>query len=119
MIARYESGENYPEMDKAILIAQVLDCKLDDLINSREPVNNFGPHSTPTISVKLEKPRLSIRDKIVYSVLWCAVSLMVFGSIMATVSVIFSERVSGASAAFFGSLMIASWFLIVIIYKAK
>ncbi|MDR1300494.1 MAG: helix-turn-helix domain-containing protein [Candidatus Nomurabacteria bacterium] len=120
MIARYESGENYPEMDKAVLIAQVLNCKLDDLVNSKEPVESFGPHLTAqTVSVKLEKPKLSVRDKVIYISLWCAVSLMVFGSLIASAGIMFGEQASSAAGSFFGALMIASWCIIAIIYKAK
>jgi transcriptional regulator with XRE-family HTH domain len=119
MVARYESGENYPEMDKAILIAQVLDCKLDDLINSREPVRNFGSHLAQTISVKLEKPRLSTRDKIVYITLWCFASMMIFAAVIASSYLLLDENIGNAMAALLGSLMVASWFLIMIIYKAK
>lgn len=119
MVARYESGENYPEMDKAILIAQVLDCKLDDLIHSKAPVKTFGPHLPQVVNVKLEKPKLSVRDKVIYISLWCAASLMIFGSLIASSGLLFGEQASGIAGAFFGSLMIASWCIIATIYKAK
>jgi transcriptional regulator with XRE-family HTH domain len=119
MIARYESGENYPEMDKAILIAQVLDCKLDDLVNSKEPVKTFDPHLPQIVNVKLEKPKLSTRDKVIYIILWCLASAMVAGSIITCSNVVFEQNVSSAITTFFGSLMVASWCIIAIIYKAR
>jgi transcriptional regulator with XRE-family HTH domain len=119
MIARYESGENYPEMDKALLIAKTLDCNLDDLVNSKEPVKTFGPHLPHTVNIKLEKPKLTLRDKIIYISLWCAASLMIFGSLIASAGIVFGEQASATAGAFFGALMIASWCILAIIYKGK
>ena len=76
MINRYESGENYPEMDKAILLAQSLNCRLDDLVNLRDAATNAPLLSGQNITVKLEKPQLTETDRKIYKRYYLVVSIV-------------------------------------------
>ncbi len=118
MVARYESGENYPEMDKAIEIAKVLNCTLDDLVNSKDYTETYNPLVTQNVSVRIEKPRMKTKDKIIYGVLACCVSLFVLASIPAGVSEI-SEKAGEAVAAWTLMPMIGSWFAIAMYFKSR
>jgi len=121
MVARYESGENYPELDKVIEIAKTLNCKLDDLVNGKDFAQNFNPLAMPTVSVKIEKPKMSLKDKIPYAILSCFISLFVFAALIGVCVAAFGDNSRGATigGAFFGCLMPASWFAIAMYFKAR
>jgi len=117
MVARYESAENYPEMDKAIEIAKVLNCTLDDLVNSKDFAQNFTPN-TQVVSVKIEKSKLNSKEKIIYSTLWCFISLFVFTALIVGVWEI-SQNAGNIVAGFLVPLMVGSWFAIIVYFKSR
>ncbi|MCL2037391.1 helix-turn-helix transcriptional regulator [Candidatus Saccharibacteria bacterium] len=118
MIARYESAENFPEMDKAITIAKVLNCTLDDLVNSKDLAQSDNLLGGKTISVKIEKSKMRTKDKVIYATLCCFASMFIFVSFAAGFSQI-TENVGEIAAGFLLPMMIASWFMIVIYFKSR
>jgi transcriptional regulator with XRE-family HTH domain len=115
MVARYESGENYPELDKVITIAKALDCKIDDLVNQADAKNKADPFQMPTeIKVKIEKPKLSMREKVIQSIAWCVASLLIFSA----VAILLTEF-GGTWPAVAMMLCLASWALIILYYFGR
>jgi transcriptional regulator with XRE-family HTH domain len=116
MVARYESGENYPEMDKAIEIAKVLHCGLDDLVNGKDFAKRFSPLPTQNISLKVEKEKMAKKDKRVYVILCCVITLMAY---------IATELISRQIDNGYGLLriglpfLIISWIAIYMYFRAK
>jgi len=118
MIIRYESGENYPEMDKAIEIAKALNCHLDDLVGDKDSEQNLNPFAARTISIKIEKPKLNKKNKVIEIVLWCLVSLFVFAAVAVGILQV-TDKIGIVLVGCILPLLFAAWIATIASYRSR